>query len=157
MITKQNERPFSFYQRDKEKHLQKLASEQPINEECLKPRFKAKEPPPNVMIEIYDRMVTTDQREREERIRRNAQIQFQKAKLPPRMEMHEKIQKQKAELEPKKEDPRFAPHTYKARDVPDFDKLQRGFLNGLDKKKSLKRPTEPKPFNFNEKKRDPKS
>ena len=27
----------------------------------------------------------------------------------------------------------------------------------MDKKKSLKRPTAPKPFNFNEKKRDPKS
>ena len=45
----------------------------------------------------------------------------------------------------------------KARDVPDFDKLQKNFQSNLDKKKSQKRPTEPEPFKFNEKKQNPNS
>jgi hypothetical protein len=45
----------------------------------------------------------------------------------------------------------------KARDVPDFDKLQKNFQNNLDKKKSQKRTTEAEPFKFNEKKKDPNS
>lgn len=90
-ITKKNERPFSFYYWDLEKHQQRLSSEAPLNDELLKPRFKAKEPPPSVTVEMFKQMMTTDKMEREERIRRNAQLSYQKAKLPPWMEMHEKI------------------------------------------------------------------
>jgi hypothetical protein len=52
-ITKANEKPFSFYYRDLEKHQEKINSEAPLNEELLKPRFKAKEPPPSVTVEMF--------------------------------------------------------------------------------------------------------
>jgi len=48
VITKQNEKPFSFYYRDLEKHKERIHGETPVNEECLKPHFKAKEPPMSV-------------------------------------------------------------------------------------------------------------
>jgi len=43
-----------------------------LNDEILKPRFKAKEPPPSVTVEMFKQMMTQDKMEREERIRRNA-------------------------------------------------------------------------------------
>lgn len=46
--------------------------------------------------------------------------------------------------------------TYKARKVPNFDKLQRNFQSNLDKKKKQNRQTEAKPFNFNESKKVPR-
>ena len=75
-ITKKNERPFSFYERDKEKHMERLNSEQPLSEEQLKPKFKAKEIPPSVTVQMFDKMMTQDKMEREERIRRNAQLSY---------------------------------------------------------------------------------
>jgi len=68
-------------------------------------------------------MMTTDKMEWEERIWRNAQLSYQKAKLPPRMEMHEKIQKQKQELESQTSKQNEDSKVVWARDVPDFDKL----------------------------------
>jgi len=47
----------------------------------------------SVQCELYKEMMTKDKMEREERIRRNAQLSYQKAALPPRMEQHEKITK----------------------------------------------------------------
>lgn len=43
------------------------------------------------------------------------------------MEMHEKIQKQKAELESQTSKNAADAAVVKARDVPDFDKLQKNF------------------------------
>ena len=70
------------------------------------------------------------------------------------MEMHEKIKKQNEELDSKSKHDSES-YQIRARDVPDFDKLQKSFQSGLEKKKNQKRPTEAKPFKFNESKRDP--
>ena len=78
-------------------------------------------------VELYHQMMTKDKMEREERIRRNAQLSYEKAKLPPRMEMHEKIKKQQDDLSQRSEGLRSDFHPAKARDVPDFNKLQNSF------------------------------
>ena len=89
VITKKNEKPFSFYERDLEAYKARINSEAPVNEENLKPAFKAKEPPGLVMVEIYKKMVEEDEIARRERILQNAKKSYEKASLPPRMEMHE--------------------------------------------------------------------
>lgn len=145
-ILKEREKPFSFYKRDKEK---KVEQKEVLNAEFQKPAFKAKEPPASCTVEIFKIMMEENNKAREESIRKNAQLSYLKAKLPPRMEMYEKLTKQQKDLEGSKsaqEIGSFQPP--KAKPVPDFEKLQRTFQNNLDKTKSHKRPTEVKPFEF---------
>jgi hypothetical protein len=91
-ITKAKERPFSFYERDKLK-------QQPDPEEYLpydlkKPHFKANPIPRACSVLIFDQMMKKQEQDREERIRKQAELNFSKARLPERMQMHSEKQKQ---------------------------------------------------------------
>ena len=87
-ILKEKEKPFSFYERDKSK---KRAESAYINDEFLKPPFKANEIPKICTVEIFKIMMEKQEKEREIRVKKMADQNLLKSKLPPRMEMHEKL------------------------------------------------------------------
>ncbi|CAG9319563.1 unnamed protein product [Blepharisma stoltei] len=134
--TKANEKPFSFYVRDKEK-------KKPEPVEMKKETFKANPVPWHCKVSIYDQMRNQDKAAREERIARAAQESLRKSSLPPRMEMHEKARSQQI-ITPKTEN--F--ESFKAKDPPNFTKLQAKFQKTLDMNKNAKLPTQVMPFNF---------
>lgn len=86
VITKQNERPFSFYERDKLK--QNADPEDYLPYDLRKPNFKANPIPRACSVLIFDQMMKQQEQERQERIRKQAELNFSKAKLPERMQMH---------------------------------------------------------------------
>lgn len=96
-ITKMREAPFSFYERDKNK--QKPDPEEYLAYDLKKPGFKANPIPRSCSVLIFDQMMKQSDQKRQERIRKNAEINFSKAKLPDRMQMHEEKLKQ---MPPKK-------------------------------------------------------
>lgn len=98
-LTKANERPFSFYERDKQK--QEVDPEDYLPHDLKKPAFKANPIPRACSVLIFDQMMKQQEQERQERIRKQAELNFSKAKLPERMQMHEEKQKQ---LPPKRAD-----------------------------------------------------
>lgn len=86
VITKQREAPFSFYEREKNK--QKLDPEEYLPYDVKKPHFKANPIPRACSVLIFDQMMKRQEEERQERIRKQAELNFSKAKLPDRMQMH---------------------------------------------------------------------
>jgi hypothetical protein len=134
-LTKQKERPFSFYERDKQK--QKLDPEEYLPYDLRKPNFKANPIPRACSVLIFDQMIKQQEQEREERIRKQAELNFSKAKLPERMQMYAEKLKQ---LPPKKEDPvdtySFKPKTNELVTREQFKKAQDKFQSKLNKKKS---------------------
>lgn len=137
--TRSQERPFNFYTRD-------------LNKEKAKPpsppkyEFKANPIPWEVSVPLYEKLVNEDKAARDERIARAAQEALRKAKLPPRMEMHEHTKSQQGTSAK----PLSQSSSFKAKDPPDFAKLQRKFQTTLEAKKESRKPTESKPFNFTE-------
>jgi hypothetical protein len=85
-ITKEREKPFSFYERDKNKKV--VESEIPAV--MQNPPFRANKIPWKVLVPLYKRMVDKIEYEREQRVKKNAEISLSLAKLPPRMEEYEK-------------------------------------------------------------------
>lgn len=73
-ITKQNERPFSFYERDLQRAKSQGASEFHIPECMNVPPFKASIIPWRVRAPLYQEMVERSEYSREQRIKRNAEI-----------------------------------------------------------------------------------
>ena len=124
-LTKQNEKPFSFYERDKNKPKQ-LGAEIP---ECMRnPPFRANKIPWKVLVPLYKRMVDKIEYERELRIKKNAEISYSLARLPPRMEEYEKLRKLKSiEGHSKSVDRLYSFQPPRAKPVPDFKRLQKQF------------------------------
>lgn len=90
-LTKQNEKPFTFYERDKSK--EKMGP--PEVPECMRHApFRANKIPWKVLVPLYKRMIDKIEYERESRIKKNAELSYSLAKLPPRMEAYEKMKKQ---------------------------------------------------------------
>lgn len=98
-LTKQREKPFSFYQRDLERarSAQGLRGEFEIPEVMRVPPFKAGIIPWRVRAPLYQEMVERTEYAREQRIKRNAEISLSLSKLPPRMQEHENKKKLEAE------------------------------------------------------------
>lgn len=118
-LTLQNERPFSFYLRDKNKATKKnvqerkqyklknkeLFSENEAKNEFIEEeksedpsnpfnfKFKAKPVPWFCSISLYKEIISQEKAAREERITAHAQELMAKSKLPPRMEKHEQKKK----------------------------------------------------------------
>jgi hypothetical protein len=161
-IMKEKEKPFSFYSRDVANYEAKKNRSEYINEEFKKPAFKANEVPVVCTVELYKIMIDKENKEREVRIKKKAEENLKKSKLPPRMELHERSKKEKEELGNKrtksKEDlSRFGTfEPTKAKPVPDFDRLQRNFQETLDRKKTSQKLTNPKPFKFDAENQDKK-
>ena len=85
-ITKQNEKPFSFYERDKN-YTKNAAPEVP--EVMRHPPFRANKIPWKVLIPLYKRMIDKIEYERDIRIKKNAELSYSLARLPPRMQEYE--------------------------------------------------------------------
>ena len=138
-LLKEKERPFSFYERDKNK---KRVESVPLNEEFQKGAFKANPIPTACTVEIFKVMMDKQDKERQDRIKKNAEVNFRKSKLPPRMQMHENLRREKEENSKKEnksvpgrplsEIGTFRPP--RARPIPNFEKLQRSFQESLDRK-----------------------
>lgn len=86
VLTKANEKPFSFYERDKNKKYPDPEDYVPYD--LKKPHFKANPIPKACSVLIFHQMMKKQDEEREERIRKQAELNFSKAKLPERMQMH---------------------------------------------------------------------
>jgi hypothetical protein len=159
-IMKEKEKPFSFYERDVANYEAKKNQSEYVNAEFKKPAFKANEVPVVCSVELYKIMIDKDKKEREIRVKKNAEENLKKSKLPPRMEQHEKDKKDKKDKEglmrksaSKGEEDlsrfgTFEPN--KAKPVPDFDRIQRNFQETLDRKKSSQKLTNIKPFKFDD-------
>lgn len=85
-LTKQREKPFSFYEREKSKPRKEVAE---IPEVMRHPPFRANNIPWKVLVPFYKRMIDKREYEREIRIKKNAELSLSLAKLPPRMQEHE--------------------------------------------------------------------
>lgn len=149
-----NLKPFSFYAADEEKYKEKL------KKECLPPQFvpfKANPIKWKSQVNMYDGIIRNDQKTREERISERALEMYNRAKLPPRMEMHEKAKKmQENELKLIEEQKKLSGKNqsqFKAKEIPDFIRLQEQFQSNLEKKKKAAQSTVPKPFTFHEPKK----
>jgi len=142
------ERPFSFYERDKNKPAKETEY---VNPEFLRPPFKANEVPTVCTVDLHKIMIDKQNREREIRIKKNAEKNFKKSHLPPRMEMHERMKAEKGPLATRSVDDLSRFGTFqppRAKPVPDFERLQKNFQTSLDKKKTSKKLTQPEPFMF---------
>ena len=153
-ITKEKENPFSFYERDVANKEAKKNRDPYMNEEFQKGNFKANDVPRSSQVPLYWKKLEREQAEREIRVKRAAEENFKKSKLPPRMEMHERMKKEKELFEKEEKDPKESLKRFgtfeppRAKPIPDFDRLQRNFQETLDRKKSSQKKTEPKPFKF---------
>lgn len=153
-ITKQSERPFSFYQSDLEKQAQKLKDDGAPLPEQFQHRFIANPVPWRSMnTMLYKRMVEKDEKEREDRIRYNAELSYSMARLPPRMQEYEDKMREKQQIRSKSQEQLFSFEPARSKPVPDFQKLQRQFMTTLENKKQSRASTIPRPFNFNESKK----
>ena len=153
--TKAREKPFSFYERDKDFYVKRaLISEQYIPEEIKNHEpFKATPIPWSVSTLLFDQMMNKEENEREERIRKRSKEIASQSKLPPRMEMHEMAKKQGLLQRPQVPTQIFTFQPSGIRDAPDFAKQQEGFQRALENHKKQKKATVPEPFDFGESKR----
>ena len=154
-LTKVNERPFSFYERDKSrttKFKEDFRTEQ-------KP-FKTNPVPWFCSVELYNEKRDKEEHIRREKISKRAQENLALSKLPPRMEKHKQERKHQELL--------GGPSGYRdwnnectfqpglAKPVPDFERLQENFEAMLGKSKASRKPTKPAPFNFTDTSKTPK-
>lgn len=151
-ITKQKEKLFEFYKREQRKAA--LKEELKKEEKQPKTKFKARNPPPDVVTEkMLD--PAAEKYAREQRIKERAQKLLGESKLPENMSKNEdKMKKKKDERMKALEKELFEfDRRPKRRDKPDFEKLQNDFQAKLDQKKQQAKPIEVKPFNITEHKR----
>ena len=147
-------KPFSFYEKDERKYKEK------IKQEAIPPTF----PPFRAnaikwlsQVLIYEDMLKQEKEEREQRIKERMEKTKLASKLPPRMQMYEeerkdrerqkKLNYQKELIKERKK------REFKAKEVPDFLKLQTEFENKLNAMKRAAKPTIPEPFTFHEPKK----
>jgi hypothetical protein len=150
-LTKANERPFTFYEREMKKLNQPPVYDPEFDVMNYKP-FKANPVPGHAKLEMFEYMMKKDQKEREERIKRNAELALTQSRLPPRMAMYEAANKINGEQKRSKslDNPEFTFKPRKAKPVPDFERIQNNFLKQLDSKKQSKSLTRMTPFHFSE-------
>lgn len=148
----QNMQPFSFCEQDERKYKEKLMK---VSEPPQFVPFKATAIPWTSQVNMYDDIITKMEQERKRRVEERAIETKNSAKLPPRMEMHEKNRKLQEEQMKvtEKSGLKERSHSFKAKEIPDFAKAHETFINTLERKKSMAKPTEPVPFNFHEPKK----
>ena len=140
--TKEFEKPFKFYLRDKEKV-------KPDPPESPKFRFKASPIPRSCTVPLFYSLQQEKENSRKERIAAFAQKTLRESSLPPRMKMYsnsdsfKKIQVDEIEV-----------YKYKAKDPPNFEKLQAKFQKTLEAKKKAKKPTKIEPFSIEKREKE---
>lgn len=88
-ITQERENPFSFWEKEKVRaEKRKQAIEEHESKEMLRPTFRANPIPRACSVLIFSKKVKQDELKRGERIRKNAEIAFAKAKMPPTMQKY---------------------------------------------------------------------
>ena len=151
ILTKQTEKPFSFYERDMRKLHQPPVYDPEYDVMSYQP-FKANPVPRHAKNQTLEYLMKKDKKERDLRIKKNAELALQQSSLPPRMAMYEKqretkeIQKRSKSLE----NPEFTFKPMKSKPVPDFERIQLEFQRNLDSKKKSKSVTKGEPFRFAE-------
>ena len=103
--------------------------------------------------DLWKKKQEKDNIERRERVARLAQENYLKASLPPRMEEWERKRKEqelREKINERNVEKKTSKKTFVANPIPDFQRLHAQFQELLDRKRKSKRPTEPKPFNFQE-------
>ena len=147
-------KPFSFYEKDERKYKEKIKQE-PIPPTF--PPFRANAIKWLSQVLIYEDMLKQEKEEREQRVKERMEKTRLTSKLPPRMQMAEEERKEKErqkeinlQKELKKDRKR---RQFKAKEVPDFIKLQTEFENKLNAMKRAAKPTVPEPFTFHEPKK----
>ena len=115
-------------------------------------QFRAKNIPWRILIPRFKMMMERDEHEREVRIRRNAEVSYKNARLPPRMQAHaDKMKKDDLDsTQPSQSSAglQFSFQPVRARSVPDFRRLQKTFISKMEQLKKSKNPTQPIPFKF---------
>ena len=89
-ITKSREKPFTFWEKEKER-LERRRNPDPMESvptEMRRAQFKANPIPRACSVLIFAQKMREDELKRGERIRKNAEIAFAKAKMPPTMQKH---------------------------------------------------------------------
>ena len=147
-------KPFSFYEKDERKYKEK------IKQEAIPPTF----PPFRAnaikwlsQVLIYEDMLKQEQEERQQRIRERMEKTKLASKLPPRMQMYEEERKEREHQKKANYQKELIKERklrqFKAKEVPDFLKLQTEFENRLNEMKRAAKPTIPEPFTFHEPKK----
>ena len=142
--------PFSFYERDEIKYKHKLlmTPQPPVSLP-----FRANPIPVKSQLLLLDEIINKQEYERAVRVEERARLTFSKAKLPPRMEMHEKERREKEEEDKKYKttiEHKRSRSAFKARTVPNFAEEHEKFYTNLESKKKAAKLTVPKPFTFHE-------
>ena len=147
-------KPFSFYEKDERKYKEKIKQE-PIPPTF--PPFRANAIKWLSQVLIYEDMLKQEKEEREQRIKERMEKTQLASKLPPRMQMYEEERKERErqkKLNYQKELKQERKlRQFKAKEVPDFLKLQTDFENKLNEMKKAAKPTIPEPFTFHEPKK----
>ena len=103
-ITKQREAPFAFWERDKINMAKKRAAiEEYERGELNRPTFKANPIPRACSVLIFDKKMKQDELARGQRIRKNAEMSYAKAKMPPTMQKYADRKKQEPPKKPEVE------------------------------------------------------
>lgn len=85
-LTKQQEAPFRFWEKEKERMARQQDPAELIPDEMKRPAFKANPIPRACSVLIFAEKVKEEELKRGKRIRKNAEIAFAKAKMPPTMQ-----------------------------------------------------------------------
>ena len=89
-LTRATEKPFSFYERDIRKFHQPKVLD-PEDDVMNYQPFKANPVPGHAKIQMFEYMMQKDAKERDSRIKKNAELALSQSKLPPRMALYEKV------------------------------------------------------------------
>lgn len=132
--TKLLEKPFSFYLREQNK-----VKSPPMQS----PRFvfRAKSIPKACTVPLFKSMQEEKENSRKERIASHAQKTLRESSLPPRMKMYEESKNPFTESLKSEEK-----YQYKAKNPPNFQKLQEKFQKTLEAKKKACKSTKFEPF-----------
>ncbi len=145
----QEMKPFSFYEHDEARYKERLKSESHPPEFLP---FKANPIPWKSQIALLEDIKKKEELERKSRIEQRAKTNYQNAKLPPRMEMHEKKKKmQEEELKSmKSKTTKRSKSKFKAKEIPNFTEKHDKLYKELESKKATAKQTVPEPFAFHE-------
>lgn len=86
LITKENERPFSFWEKEKLKGLDRSNTEPSLNIECQRQAFRANPIPKACSVLIYDKKIEEEEIARQKRIHEMAEMSYSRSSMPSRMQ-----------------------------------------------------------------------
>jgi Uncharacterised protein family UPF0564 len=133
-VTKMLEKPFKVY-------LKNLNKQKPDPPQPFKYSFKAKPIPRSCTVPLFSSMNLEKENLRKERIASLAQKSLRESSLPPRMKMHQETSFKKIVVDE-------IQYKFKAKDPPNFQKLQEQFKKTLEAKKKACMTTKLAPFSI---------